>query len=85
MSEERVNLEKQLIEIQGQIHQNINREINMQRLGETKTKIAKLVDVTCRGVMIRAKIEKIELDEKSTKLFFSREHTKGEKGKSEHF
>ena len=46
LSEERANVNKQFMEIQGKIDNNINnREVNMQKLEETKTKIANLVDV----------------------------------------
>ena len=78
-SKEKRDLEKNIDKWQGKIDQNIDKEINADKLTSDKLKLTKIIENECRGARIRAKVDEIEKDERSTRHFFSKEHTNGEK------
>ena len=62
-----------------EIDHNNNTRINQEMLIELKEDLSTIEDKKSEGARIRAKIDEIEQGEKSTKFFFSREHSRGEK------
>ena len=65
--------------LQGKNYGNIDIKNNTENLVNTKMmKLGDLLDKESRGARIRAKVEEIE-GERSTKYFFSKEHSNGEK------
>ena len=72
-------LEKKMEELQGNIDQNLDKGKNLEKLTETKLKLNRISESELRGARIRAKVEEIENDEKSTRYFFSKEQINGEK------
>ena len=78
-NKEKRELEEKIEQYQGDIDKGLNIEPNFRKLVGAKLKLANIIESNSRGARIRAKIEEIEQDEKSTKYFYSKEHNNGER------
>ena len=65
--------------LQEKIDGNINLKNNIENLINTKMRLGDLLERESRGARIRTKVEEIKEGERSTRYFFSKEHSNGEK------